>query len=200
MTQAKVRFPTFESYLSWSGSSENSTQGMVELIGGELFEVPPESEPNNWTARCLMFLLAMSGELSPRLVVTHSVELQVPVIRAKDSANRYPDLVVLRPEHLLLTKRRLTITLEMPPPQMVAEVMSAGKQNQERDLIFKRDQYAARGIPEYWLINPENQSVTVLKLQNDGYRDVGFFQGSDIIASPALPKLQLITAQIFKEQ
>jgi Uma2 family endonuclease len=78
--------------------------------------------------------------------------------------------VFAQPEHLSLTQKRLTITLEMPPPQMVAEVMSPGKQNRERDLIFKRGQYAARGIPEYWLITPESQSVTVLKLQDDALR------------------------------
>jgi Uma2 family endonuclease len=199
MTQAKVKFPTFESYLSWSNSLENSAQERFELIDGELFEVPPEGELNNWIARCLLFSLAMSGEISPRLVVTHSVELQVPVLRAQDSANRYPDLVVLQPEHLAATQKRLTITLEMPPPQMVAEVMSPGKQNRERDLIFKRDQYAARGIPEYWLINPDNQSVIVLKLQGDAYREVGSFQGSDIIVSPAFPTLQLTTALVFQE-
>jgi Uma2 family endonuclease len=200
MTQAKVKFPTFESYLSWSNDPGNFMQGRFELIDGELFEVPPEAEPNNWIARCLMFSLAMSGEISPRLVVTHSLELQVPVLRAKDSANRYPDLVVLQPEHLLLTQKRLTITLEMLPPQMVVEVMSPGKQNRERDLIFKRDQYAARGIPEYWLINPEHQSVTVLKLQDDAYVEVGSFQGLDTLISPAFPTLRLTAKQIFQDK
>jgi Uma2 family endonuclease len=200
MTQAKVKFPTFEAYLSWSDAPGNFMQGRFELIDGELFEVPPEAEPNNWIARCLMFSLMMSGEISHRLVVTHSLELQVPVLRAKDSANRYPDLVVLQPEHLSLTQKRLTITLEMPPPQMVAEVMSPGKQNRERDLIFKRDQYAARGVPEYWLISPESQSVTVLKLQDDAYVEVGSFQGRDTLVSPAFPTLRLAVNQIFQDE
>lgn len=198
MTQAKVKLPTFEAYLDWRDEPGNFMDGRFELIDGELFEVAPEAEPNNWIARCLMFSLAMSGNISPRLVVTHSVELQVPVLRATDSANRYPDLIVLQPEHLSLTQKRLTITLEMPPPQMVAEVMSPGKRNRERDLVFKRDQYAARGIPEYWILDPENQSITVLQLQEANYVEVGSFRGNDSIISSAFPELRLAAEQMFQ--
>ncbi|MGA7934637.1 MAG: hypothetical protein WCA35_13910 [Kovacikia sp.] len=38
----------------------------------------------------------------------HSLELQVPVRRSGDSANRYPDQVILQPEHIPLTQKRLT--------------------------------------------------------------------------------------------
>lgn len=58
--------------------------------------------------------------------------------------------------------RRLTIKLDMPPPQLVVEVVSPGKANRERDLIRKRARYAARGIPEYWLIDSQDQTITVL--------------------------------------
>ena len=200
MTQAKVKFPTFEAYLSWSKEPGNFMEGRFELIDGELFEVAPESEPNNWTARCLMFLLVLRGNIEPRLVVTHSTEIQVPVLRAKDSANRYPDLVVLQPEHLALTEKRLTITSEMLPPQMVAEVMSPGKRNRDRDMIFKRDQYAARGVPEYWLISPDDQSITVLHLQDDAYIEVGTYRDMDVINSPAFPTLRLTAGQVFQDR
>jgi Uma2 family endonuclease len=63
----------------------------------------------------------------------------------------------------------LTVTLDMPPPRLVAEVMSPGKANRERDLIHKQAQYAAVGIPEYWLLAPQNKMVTVLALAGDGY-------------------------------
>jgi hypothetical protein len=41
---------------------------------------------------------------------------------------RNPDLVILAAVHLVLTEKRLTITLDMPPPQLVVEVLSLGKQ------------------------------------------------------------------------
>jgi Uma2 family endonuclease len=50
MTQAQVKFPTFEAYLSWSDDPENFREGRVEWIDGELLAAPPEAEANNWVA------------------------------------------------------------------------------------------------------------------------------------------------------
>lgn len=198
MTQAKVKFASFEAYLAWSDNPENYLEGQFELVDGELVAVPPEPGLNNWIARYLMVAIANSGQVPLQLIVIHSLELQVPVLRSSDSANRYPDLVILQPEHIPLTQKRLTITLDMPPPQLVAEVLSPGKQNRERDLIRKRDQYAARGIPEYWLVDPETQTVMVLHLQHGSYSEGGRFQGDEMINSPTFPNLQLSAAQLFQ--
>ena len=61
-----------------------------------------------------------------RQVQLHTCELQVPVLQSGDPANRYPDLLVLRPEHLELTRKRLTLTFDMLPPHLVVEVVSPG--------------------------------------------------------------------------
>jgi Uma2 family endonuclease len=196
MTQAKVRFNNFEDYLSYS--DETPLEGRFELINGELVELPPESEPNNWIANYLQFLLVAAKVAPLRLIKIHSLELQVPVLHPKDAANRYPDLVVLREEHLDLTQRRLTITLDMPPPRLIAEVISPGKSNRERDLIRKRDQYGVIGVPEYWLIDPDAQTVQVLMLDGKTYEEVGVFGRGDAIASREFPQIVLTPWQIFE--
>jgi Uma2 family endonuclease len=193
MTQAKPRFATFAEYLSYSEDLE----GRFLLIEGALVELPPESEPNNWIAKYLFLLLANTGCVNPRLIKTHSCELQVPVLRPKDPANRFPDLIILREEHLELTQRRLTITLDMPPPRLIAEVVSPGRTNRDRDFINKRAQYAAIGVPEYWLIDPSERSVTVLELQGDDYQEIGVFRENDRIFSPTFPDLELTAEQVF---
>lgn len=40
----------------------------------------------------------------------------------------------------------------------------------------KRAQYAARGIAEYWVIDPIEEVVTVLQLQDGQYVEVGVFR------------------------
>jgi len=195
MTQAKVKFTTFEEYLSYS--DETPMEGRYELINGELVELPPESEPNSWIADNLQFLLAIANVVPRRLIKTHACELQVPVLQLKDAANRYPDLVVLRPEHLELTQRRLTITLDMPSPRFIAEVVSPGKTNRDRDYVHKRAQYAAIGVPEYWLIDPVAQTVRVLSLEEEAYREVGLFSGQEAIASVEFAELELTVEQLF---
>jgi Uma2 family endonuclease len=200
MTQAKIKLASFAEYLAWSNEPENAIEGQFEWVDGELVEVPPESGPNRTIANRLFFLLVATGVVPLELVHPGQCEVQVPVLQPKDPGNRYPDLVVLEPVHLALTQKRLTITLDMPPPPLVVEVLSPGKQNQERDRLRKRNQYAARDIPEYWLIDPEAQTVTVLQLQHSGYREVGQFQGNRSIVSPALTNLQLAAAQLFSSR
>jgi Uma2 family endonuclease len=196
MTQAKVKFTTFEDYLSYS--NEMDMEGRYELIDGELVELPPESEPNSWIGRALFLIFATSGIISPRLVVILGCEIQVPVLQPKDPANRFPDLVVLRPEHLQLTQRRLTITLDMPPPRLIIEVVSPGKANRDRDYLHKRAQYAAIGVPEYWLIDPVAQTVMVLSLEGGIYREIGVFGKQEAIASVEFAGLELTVGQIFE--
>ena len=195
MTQAKVKLASFEEYLAYS--DETPLEGRYELIDGELVELPPESEPNNWIANYLQFLLVQANVAPLRLIRIHALELQVPILQPKDAANRYPDLVVLRPEHLELTQRRLTITLDMPPPRLIAEVVSPGKTNRDRDYIHKRSQYAAIGVPEYWLVDPVAETVLVLTLAGAGYQEVGVFGAQATIASVEFPDLALRVEQLF---
>lgn len=192
MTQAKPRFSTFEEYLSFDDGSDNR----YELIDGELVELPPESEPNDAIVNYLFLMLVQQG-IPFRRIRPGKCEIQVPVLQPKDAANRYPDLVILDEIHLSLTQRRLTIKLDMPPPRLVAEVLSPGKANRDRDLVRKRAQYAARGIPEYWLIDPQQQTITVLALQAATYVQVGSFKGDAAIVSPSLKELNLTAEQIL---
>jgi Uma2 family endonuclease len=194
MTQAKAKFATFKEYLSHS----DELTGRWELIDGELIELPPESERNDWIALILRDYLVQV--ISRRLVRLGKCEIQVPVLQKGDAQNRYPDLVVLREEHLQLTQRRLTITLEMPPPQFIAEVVSPGKSNRDRDYINKRAQYTAIGVSKYWLIDPKAQTVLVLELGHDGYREVGQFKGNKSILSPLFGALVLIAEQLFQTE
>ncbi len=191
MVQAKLQFATFEDYLLYDG-----LDSCYELVDGALIELPPESEWNLSLANYLYFLL-VTRNFPARLIHPGKCEIQVPVLRASDPANRFPDLVLLREEHIPLTQRRLTITLDMPPPQLVVEVVSPGPANHDRDYNRKRSQYAARGIPEYWIIAPEDQTVLVLTLKEATYEEGGLFRGSQPIASPSFPQLVLTPDQIF---
>lgn len=76
-------------------------------------------------------------------------------------------------------------------------MVSPGKTNRDRDYIHKRAQYAALGVPEYWLIDPQSQTIMVLELYEDGYREVGAFQGSDLITCPSFPHLAFTAEQLF---
>jgi Uma2 family endonuclease len=192
MTQAKPKFLTFEEYLEYDDGTDNR----YELIDGELFALPPESYLNDLIPTLILVKLLEAGVLID-LIRPHTCEIQVPVLQKKDAANRYPDLVVLDEVHIALLEKRLTIKSDMPPPQLVVEVLSPGKANRDRDLVRKRAQYAKRRIPEYWLVDPENQSITVLRLDEEQYFEIGTFQGKQAIVSRQFPQLVLMPDDLF---
>ena len=60
----------------------------------------------------------------------------------------------------------------------------------------KRSEYAARGIAEYWIVDPQENVVTVLICERGLYRET-VYRGNESIYSPLFPQLQLNTNQIF---
>lgn len=184
---------SFEDYLALDDAGPECH---AELIDGELIELPPESGVNTEIAAIWFAALLASGVNVLHLKMGNC-EIQTPVLAPGDAANRFPDIVVIREEHRSLTQQRMTITLKMPPPRFVLEVVSPGQKNRDRDYIRKRAQYAAVGIPEYVIVDPETQSITVLVLEQDAYREAGCYQGDRPIVSPTFPDLALTANQVF---
>lgn len=187
MIQTEPRFLSFEEYLSYDDGTEN----LYELFNGELIAVPPESGLNVEIANFLFAVLLPI--VSHRRLRGHGLEIEV----SGEPKNRYPDLTIVQTEHIQQLKRRNTIRLTMAPPLLVVEVVSPGELQRDRDYVAKRMQYQARGIPEYWLIDPQLETVLVLQRVNHVYTEVATFAGSEPIASPQFPELHLTATQIF---
>ncbi len=187
MTQAKQRFLSFDEYLSYDDGTDN----LYELFNGELILVPPESGFNVQIATFLLVQFALI--LGHQRVRGHGLELEV----RGEPKNRYPDLTIIRVEHISLLLRRNTIRLMMPPPVLVVEVVSPGEIQRNRDYIAKRTQYQDRAIPEYWLVDPDSETVLILELMNNSYSEIGTFKGSDRLRSTQLGELNFTPAEIF---
>jgi Uma2 family endonuclease len=195
MTVARVsQFESFEDYLATDPS--DLPEGQYEYWDGELVKVMPESLFNDGLANYLMVLLINAG-IKIDLIRPHSCEVVVP----GKPKTRFPDLVILDEAHLVLTPQRATITADMPPPQLVVEVVSPGDEgspNYKRDYQAKPEQYARRGIPEVWLLDPARNWVKVGTL-TDGVYQFQVFQEDDAIASPKFPNLSLTAAQVLRK-
>jgi Uma2 family endonuclease len=187
MLQIKHQFQSFEEYLSY----DNGTDKLYELFNGELIEMPPESGINVEIATFLLIQFALL--LNYRRVRGHGLELEV----RGEPRNRYPDLTIIREEHIQQLAKRNTIRLSMLPPLLVIEVVSPGELQRDRDFIAKRIQYQNCGIREYWIIDPETRTILVLELTDETYTEIGNFSGDDLVVSPQFSKLNLKVAQIF---
>ncbi len=193
MTFTKARFASFEEYLMADVSE--LPEERCEYWDGELIPVMTESSSNDAIAIFIQLALIAIG-VPFKLVRPHSCEVEV-IGKPK---TRFPDLTVLQDIHLTLAEKRLTITRKMPPPRLVVEVVSPGtesKENYKRDYQDKRDQYAAIGIPEYWIVDPEREWVMVGTLVSSVYQFV-IFRGNEPIVSPTFPELKLTAASILE--
>ena len=181
---------TLEEYLKWNSDREEH----YELVAGNLTQMPPESPQNAEIA--IKLLLIFAQFVAPRLLRCKDTEIVVSGSRA---TVRLPDLMVLTEDlaNALYSSQRSTITIDMLPPALVVEVVSPGKINRDRDYRYKKSEYAARGIAEYWIVDPQENKLTVLLL-NEGLYEETVYQEDEAISSIVFPELQLSTDKIFE--
>ncbi|WP_309742553.1 MULTISPECIES: Uma2 family endonuclease [unclassified Chamaesiphon] len=162
------RFESFEDYLEYTDSNNR----LYELFNGELVEVPPESGFNIGIANFLLVsFLPIVGYLRVR---GHGLELEVN----GEPRNRYPDLTIIKAEHIEQLRSRNTVRLSMAAPDLVVEVVSPGNLQRDRDYIAKRNQYLDREIPLYWIVDPQVREIMVLTLTSAEYQEQ-VYRGSD---------------------
>ena len=169
----------------------DNTDSRYELVNGHLTPMPTESDLNDRIASFLYAYLLQQGIPWDHL----SMKVQIAV-SGKLASARQPDLTLLSEDAVIALKgaKHRLITHEMPPPVLVVEVVSP--QQQDRDYRHKRTEYAGRQIPEYWIVDPIVQRVTLLTWVNGLYEEQ-LYSGSQPIQSPTLPKLTLTAAQVL---
>jgi len=187
MTTTTKKF-TLEEYLAY----DDGTDTQYELVDGELVEMAPETRGNS---RIALYLSLEFIKLIPLHLICYK-DTEIVTIGNRPRV-RLPDLMILTEElSAAIGNRRGTVTLDMPSPILVVEVVSPGKTNRDRDYRYKRSEYAARGILEYWIIDPEQKQVTVLTLV-DGFYEEAVFQEDNSIPSAAVPELKLTVSQLL---
>ena len=181
---------TFADYLTSFDGSDTK----YELVDGELVAM---SLATGKHGRITKFLERdLDGEIErtglPWIALQSLVGVSCP--RGLDTV-RIPDVVVMqRDDWQALQEREAVIDFDLSAPLLVIEVISPSTKN--IDYRSKRTEYAARDIPEYWIIDPLEAKVSVL-INSDGWYDVTEFFNGDRIISPTFPELQLTPQTIF---
>jgi Uma2 family endonuclease len=89
--------------------------------------------------------------------------------------------------------------LEPPAPvkpgNLALEVVSGDRP--ERDLVDKRGDFAEARVPEYWIVNPQSETITVLRLSGDAYEEAGAYRRGQSATSVLRPEFSVAVGEVF---
>ena len=105
---------------------------------------------------------------------------------------------VLQPDLLFVSKDQQSIITAaniQGAPALVVEVISPSTASKDREL--KRAIYAEHGVSEYWLVDPDARTISVMSLQDKDFREVGNYGVGEVLSSPTLEGLVLDLTRIF---
>ncbi|HEY3367967.1 MAG TPA: Uma2 family endonuclease [Symbiobacteriaceae bacterium] len=114
------------------------------------------------------------------------------VILDEDSVVQ-PDLLVILKEHLSIIKPEGV----RGAPDLVVEVLSPATAHRDRGV--KRRLYGRYGVQEYWLVDPQERTVEVMRLSDGLLETVSLYAAGAGLHSPLFPDLTLTLDDVFAE-
>jgi Uma2 family endonuclease len=114
------------------------------------------------------------------------------IIRLWPGKNREPDVMFMFDHH---SHRRFENHWQ--GADLVIEVVSPD--DPKRDLVTKKAEYAKAKIPEYWLVNPITETVTIFVLDKGAksYREAGVFAKDQVATSVLLEGFTVDVSKVF---
>jgi Uma2 family endonuclease len=181
VTPMRRRF-TIEEYEKMVETGILAQDDRVELIDGEVVEMSPIGDPHAAIVTNLTHLLvSLIGERG-------RVRVQGPV-RVPPRSKPQPDLALLRPRSYM---REGAMT---PDVLLVIEVADTSLQY---DSTVKLRLYARAGIPEYWIVDANAETLEVYRSPSgDRYAEHRHLARGEIVAPLAFPDAVIPIASIF---
>lgn len=158
---------------------------LVEFTDGfvELLPMPSREHQNilGWLFEAFRHHIAGSGG---------TVAFAPMRLRIREGKFREPDLLFSRDANDPHLGSRYNEGADI-----VLEVVSPG--GAKRDLVDKRSDYAEAKIPEYWIVDPRTETVTVLRLADGEYTEAGVFSRGTNATSCLVPDLACPVDELF---
>ena len=160
-----------------------------QLIEGDLYMAPAPNRFHQDISRNLQFELHSYLKSNP-IGKLYNAPFDVYL----DEYNAFqPDLIVVLNEHASI----LTEAGAVGVPDLIVEILSP--KTRRLDLLNKKRVYAAKGVPELWIIDPEPRIVSIHSFAEGSTESVSEIAESGVLTTPLLPGLS-ISAQLLYEQ
>ena len=172
--------------------SLDETDGKWELDDGVLYIMPSGTRDHQFLIGEFIwnFKNYLNGFDEPPAQFYH--EMTTILSREQQRAPE-PDLVIIREGRPDMLEGRWVERA----PDIAIEILSTDR---NRDLVRKRQIYAEAGVLEYWPVDPRNDTVTQLELQDGEYIERAVLGADDVLTTPLLPGLSIPLGNIFRHR
>lgn len=162
-----------------------------EILEGDHYMTPPPNTRHQAISVRLLLILGTFVE-TQRLGQIFSAPTGV-VLSEHD---------VVQPDLLFIAAARATIIREMlieGAPDLVIEIVSPG--SRRIDQVLKRRQYERCGVKEYWIVDPELETVRIYRSEPAGYGTGTELSAErqDHLTSALLPGFTAAVSEIFPD-
>jgi len=166
----------------------DKTRRLIEYTSGQIEVLPMPSIEHQLILTYLFRMLdgfVMKRQLG--VVVCSGTRVYI-----QPEKYREPDLVFKYAAKHTRSNRRY-----LESADLVMEIVSDDPVSQTRDFEKKVLDYAAGGIPEYWIVAPQTRQITVYALVGTAYEQHGLFSEGEIATSKLLADFMVDVAEVF---
>ncbi|HJZ48533.1 MAG TPA: Uma2 family endonuclease [Roseiflexaceae bacterium] len=172
---------TVEQYLKLT----NQTNQLIEFTDGVIEVLPMPTKYHQAISKILFLAL---------LAVVQSIDGDVfyaPLrVQVRSRKFREPDLLLVLDKNDPRAQDEYWLGADL-----VMEIVSPDRP--QRDTEEKPRDYAEAGIPEYWIVNPLDETITLLILRGDAYTVHGVYRRGERVASLILDGFSVNVGQVF---
>jgi Uma2 family endonuclease len=153
----------------------------IELLEGQLVEMPPIGPPHSSAVQKLTALLV------PALIGRATVRVQSP-FAASETSEPEPDLVVTP-----------LGDYDTAHPTNAYWVIEVAESSLRKDRLLKQRIYAKAGVSEYWIVNTREKCIEVYRdPEPDGYATKQRVDHASSVAPRQFPDLVIAVESVMK--
>ena len=157
----------------------------VELLQGEIVEMPPEREPHAYCSdEAGEYLAKLLGE---RAKIRHAKPIILP-----NNSEPEPDLAIVK-------RLGREYREHHPYPEDIFWLIEYANSSLEKDLDIKNKIYAEAGIPEYWVVNLKELHLVVFREPLDGDYATKFTLSTGTIQPLAFPDISVAIKNVLNK-
>jgi Uma2 family endonuclease len=163
--------------------------GIYELLNGEIVK---RSSPNTAHQRVSIKLLIKLAKYIEEKNLGELFHAPYDVYLDEYNAGIQPDLLFVSHDRSFVIKENNGL---VGSPDLVVEILSKGTTNKDRGI--KKDIYEQFAVREYWIVDPQNRSIEVYRIEQGRYRLFSFAEEEGVVKSSVLEGFELEVGMVF---